>query len=81
MNSIRDTSAQDTVLLAQRWWQKKRVWLIAACISGAAVASALQRLINNPEFAQRMAARGKRHVEKNFSMARMCRAYRKLFRV
>jgi glycosyltransferase involved in cell wall biosynthesis len=59
----------------------ERTGLLIDGTAPQAVASALQRLINNPEFAQRMAARGKRHVEKNFSMARMCRAYRKLFRV
>jgi HlyD family secretion protein len=35
MNSIRDTSAQDTVLSAQPWWQQKRMWLAATVLIAA----------------------------------------------
>jgi glycosyltransferase involved in cell wall biosynthesis len=41
-------------------------------------ARALERLLNDPALAARLAQAGRRHVAKHFSMSRMARAYRKL---
>jgi glycosyltransferase involved in cell wall biosynthesis len=51
--------------------------LLPAC-DPAAIASALARIIGDPDFARRLANAGRRRVERHFSMRKMASAYRKL---
>jgi glycosyltransferase involved in cell wall biosynthesis len=53
--------------------------LLLDAVDPAAIAAALRRVLESPALAQRLSARGRRHVENKFSMSRMRDGYLRLF--
>ena len=58
----------------------EKTGLLLDGIDPAAIAASLRRLIEHPEFARKLSARGKTHVRKHFSIERMRDRYLHLFR-
>lgn len=53
--------------------------VLIEAVEPQAIAAALRRVLGDPALARRLSARGARHVERNFSMNRMCEGYLRLF--
>ena len=57
----------------------ERTGLIVPQRDPSSLADAIQRLRSDPELAARLAAEGRRHVERNFSLERSAALLRSLF--